>query len=118
MSKVQANGITINYEQRGTGEPLVLIPYLAADHASHLPKHGRVQREDLELPQPPHRLEAPAACELATAARQRRLPEQGMFAALLSKPEETYPHSINLEILDRWATAPLQNRPDPLGTRT
>ncbi len=31
MSKVQANGITINYEQQGTGEPLVLIPYLAAD---------------------------------------------------------------------------------------
>ena len=35
MSKVQANGITINYEQRGAGEPLVLIPYLAADHACY-----------------------------------------------------------------------------------
>jgi pimeloyl-ACP methyl ester carboxylesterase len=35
MSKVQANGITINYEQQGTGEPLVLIPYLAADHACY-----------------------------------------------------------------------------------
>jgi pimeloyl-ACP methyl ester carboxylesterase len=35
MSKVQANGITINYEQQGTGEPLVFIPYLAADHACY-----------------------------------------------------------------------------------
>ena len=35
MSKVKANGITINYEQQGTGEPLVLIPYLAADHACY-----------------------------------------------------------------------------------
>ena len=35
MSKVQANGITMNYEQQGTGEPLVLIPYLAADHACY-----------------------------------------------------------------------------------
>ena len=31
MPKVQANGITINYEQQGNGEPLLLIPYLAAD---------------------------------------------------------------------------------------
>src|SRR5215472_2680134 len=35
MSKVQANGITINYQQQGTGEPLVLIPYLAADYACY-----------------------------------------------------------------------------------
>jgi pimeloyl-ACP methyl ester carboxylesterase len=35
MSKVQANGISINYEQQGAGEPLVLIPYLAADHACY-----------------------------------------------------------------------------------
>jgi hypothetical protein len=26
MSKIKANGITMNYEQQGTGEPLVLIP--------------------------------------------------------------------------------------------
>jgi pimeloyl-ACP methyl ester carboxylesterase len=35
MSKVQANGITMSYEQQGSGEPLVLIPYLAADHACY-----------------------------------------------------------------------------------
>src|SRR5262249_42916578 len=35
MSKVQANGIAMNYEQQGTGEPLLLIPYLAADHACY-----------------------------------------------------------------------------------
>src|ERR1700751_2980311 len=35
MSKIKANGITINYEQQGTGEPLVLNPYLAADHACY-----------------------------------------------------------------------------------
>ena len=35
VSALKANGITINYEQQGTGEPLVLIPYLAADHACY-----------------------------------------------------------------------------------
>src|SRR5687767_13121190 len=32
MPKVKANNITINYAQQGTGEPLILLPYLAADH--------------------------------------------------------------------------------------
>ena len=32
MPKVKANNITMNYDQQGTGEPLILIPYLAADH--------------------------------------------------------------------------------------
>jgi pimeloyl-ACP methyl ester carboxylesterase len=32
---VQANGIAINYEVQGDGEPLVLIPYLAADQACY-----------------------------------------------------------------------------------
>jgi pimeloyl-ACP methyl ester carboxylesterase len=35
MPKVKANNITINYEQQGTGEPLILLPYLAADHACY-----------------------------------------------------------------------------------
>ncbi len=35
MPKVKANGITMNYDQQGTGEPLVLIPYLAADYACY-----------------------------------------------------------------------------------
>lgn len=35
MPKVQANDITINYEQQGDGEPLILIPYLAADNACY-----------------------------------------------------------------------------------
>jgi pimeloyl-ACP methyl ester carboxylesterase len=35
MPKIKANGITMNYEQQGTGEPLVLIPYLAADNACY-----------------------------------------------------------------------------------
>ena len=35
MPKVRANNITINYDQQGSGEPLVLIPYLAADHACY-----------------------------------------------------------------------------------
>jgi 3-oxoadipate enol-lactonase len=35
MPKVQANGMTINYDQQGTGEPLILIPYLAADYACY-----------------------------------------------------------------------------------
>src|ERR1044071_4607404 len=32
MPKVTANGITINYDQQGSGEPLILIPYLSADN--------------------------------------------------------------------------------------
>jgi pimeloyl-ACP methyl ester carboxylesterase len=35
MPKVKVNEITINYESQGTGEPLVLIPYLAADNACY-----------------------------------------------------------------------------------
>lgn len=35
MPKLKANNITINYDQQGTGEPLLLIPYVAADHACY-----------------------------------------------------------------------------------
>jgi pimeloyl-ACP methyl ester carboxylesterase len=35
MPKVRANEITMNYDQQGTGEPLILIPYLAADYACY-----------------------------------------------------------------------------------
>jgi pimeloyl-ACP methyl ester carboxylesterase len=35
MPKVKANNITVNYDQQGNGEPLILIPYLAADHACY-----------------------------------------------------------------------------------
>ena len=35
MPKVKANHITMNYDQQGTGEPLILIPYLSADHACY-----------------------------------------------------------------------------------
>src|SRR5712671_2546698 len=35
MPKVQVNELTMNYDQQGTGEPLVLIPYLAADQACY-----------------------------------------------------------------------------------
>jgi pimeloyl-ACP methyl ester carboxylesterase len=35
MPTINANGVTFNYEQQGTGEPLLLIPYLAADNACY-----------------------------------------------------------------------------------
>jgi pimeloyl-ACP methyl ester carboxylesterase len=35
MPRISANGLAINYDQQGAGEPLVLIPYLAADHACY-----------------------------------------------------------------------------------
>jgi pimeloyl-ACP methyl ester carboxylesterase len=35
MPKVKVNDITMNYEQQGNGEPLILIPYLAADNACY-----------------------------------------------------------------------------------
>jgi pimeloyl-ACP methyl ester carboxylesterase len=35
MPKLRAGNITMNYDQQGTGEPLVLIPYLAADCACY-----------------------------------------------------------------------------------
>ena len=44
MPKVTANTITMNYDQQGTGEPLILIPYLAADHACYafqVPEYAR-----------------------------------------------------------------------------
>jgi pimeloyl-ACP methyl ester carboxylesterase len=35
MSKVKVNDLTMNYDQQGAGEPLLLIPYLAADYACY-----------------------------------------------------------------------------------
>src|SRR5579863_3507207 len=35
MPKVKVNDITMNYESQGSGEPLILIPYLAADNACY-----------------------------------------------------------------------------------
>src|SRR5260370_37999786 len=35
MPKIKVNDITMNYETQGSGEPLVLIPYLAADNACY-----------------------------------------------------------------------------------
>src|SRR5262249_14325493 len=35
MPTVQANGIDVYYEVQGEGEPLILIPYLAADQACY-----------------------------------------------------------------------------------
>ena len=33
MPQVQVNGVTLHYDQQGQGEPLILIPFLTADHA-------------------------------------------------------------------------------------
>lgn len=35
MPKIKVNDLTMHYEQQGTGEPLILIPYLAADSACY-----------------------------------------------------------------------------------
>ena len=35
MPQIKVNDITMNYESQGTGEPLILIPYLAADNACY-----------------------------------------------------------------------------------
>ncbi len=35
MPTARANGVNLYYEKQGTGEPLVLIPYLAADQACY-----------------------------------------------------------------------------------
>jgi len=35
MPKVRAGSITMNYDQQGSGEPIVLIPYLAAENACY-----------------------------------------------------------------------------------
>lgn len=35
MPKIKANNIIMNYDQQGSGEPLILIPYLAADHGCY-----------------------------------------------------------------------------------
>jgi pimeloyl-ACP methyl ester carboxylesterase len=35
VPKVKVNDLTMNYDQQGSGEPLILIPYLAADYACY-----------------------------------------------------------------------------------
>jgi len=44
MPTVQANGIDINYEVHGHGEPMVLIPYLAADQACYAFQVGEYEK--------------------------------------------------------------------------
>jgi len=44
MPKIKANGINIYYEQQGSGEPLILIPYLTADnqcYAFQVPEYAK-----------------------------------------------------------------------------
>ncbi len=35
MPQTDVDGLSINYDVQGTGEPLLLVPYLAADHACY-----------------------------------------------------------------------------------
>ena len=35
MPKIKVNDLNVNYEQQGSGEPLILIPYLSADNACY-----------------------------------------------------------------------------------
>src|SRR5215472_4614522 len=35
MPQVKAGNLTLNYEQQGTGDPLILIPFLTANHACY-----------------------------------------------------------------------------------
>jgi len=35
MPRIKANNLTFNYDQQGQGEPLILIPFLTADHACY-----------------------------------------------------------------------------------
>src|SRR5215213_8388253 len=35
MPQVKVDGLTINYDVQGEGEPLLLIPYTSADHACY-----------------------------------------------------------------------------------
>jgi pimeloyl-ACP methyl ester carboxylesterase len=35
MPQIDVDGVTINYDVQGEGEPLLLIPYLSADHACY-----------------------------------------------------------------------------------
>src|SRR5260221_3418286 len=35
MPKIHTGSITMNYDQQGSGEPLILIPYLAVDYACY-----------------------------------------------------------------------------------
>src|SRR5437868_2365272 len=42
MPQVDVDGVMVNYDVQGQGEPLLLIPYLSADHACyafHLPAY-------------------------------------------------------------------------------
>ena len=44
MPTVATSTITMHYDEQGTGEPLILIPYLAADHACYafqVPEYAR-----------------------------------------------------------------------------
>jgi len=71
MPTVQANGIDIYYEVQGSGEPLVMIPYLAADQACYAfqgPAYAQNHTVfTVDLPLPPGASQAPGGHELARA---------------------------------------------------
>ena len=83
MPVVQANGIDIYYEVQGEGEPLVLIPYLAADQACYAFQvaeyakhytcyHGRPARRGPV--QQAGRAPTPPSCSPTTSPRSCRRP--------------------------------------------
>ena len=44
MPKVVASHLTLHYEQQGSGEPLILLPFLSTDHACfafQLPEYAK-----------------------------------------------------------------------------
>lgn len=47
MPKIKVRDITMNYDQQGTGEPLILVPYLAAERLLRF--SGRRLRQALHM---------------------------------------------------------------------
>jgi 3-oxoadipate enol-lactonase len=74
MPKVDVDGLKINYDVQGDGEPLLLIPYLAADHACYafqLPAYTEhLQCISVDLPGSGESDKPPGPCSTETYADQ------------------------------------------------
>ena len=88
MPKIRAGNITMNYDRQGSGEPVLLIPYLAADYACYAfqvadySKHFTCISVDLAgIPQEERGLSAGDSGNVAFNERRlfsQRLPERQM----------------------------------------
>ena len=119
MPRVDVDGLTINYEVQGEGEPLLLIPYTSADHACwafQLPaytEHFSCIAIDLpgtgESDKPPGPYSTEGQADQVAAFLGASVPEAPFDLVLIDPPYDLHGEDVNRvlsELADRALVAP------------